>query len=537
ETDFVLPFNEVKIEDIPLVGGKNASLGEMYQELKQKGVEIPNGFAVTAFAYKHFMSVTGLKEKIKDLLLTLNTKDTRNLMAHGKKVREEILKAKIPEEIEKEIIYHYKKLSHEYKEKYTDVAVRSSATAEDLPDASFAGQQDTFLNIRGEEKILEACKKSFASLFTDRAISYREDKGFDHFDISLSIGIQKMVRSDLASSGVMFSIDTESGFKDVVYITSIYGLGENIVQGAVNPDEFYVHKPTLKKGFNSIISKKVGDKKLKMIYSEESNKPVKNIFVNEKECNRYSITDNEILKLAKWAVTIEEHYKKPMDMEWAKDGKLGKLFIVQARPETVQSQKDLNKLEEYLLKEKGKILVEGKSVGSKIGSGKVRIIKDASGINYFKKGEVLVTEMTDPDWEPIMKIASAIITEKGGRTSHAAIISREFGIPAIVGTNDATHKLKNGEFVTVSCAEGEKGFVYSGKLKYKIITHNLKKIPKTKTKIMLIAGTPEQAFEQSFIPNDGVGLAREEFIISSYIKIHPNALINFENLKDKKLKD
>jgi len=537
ETDFVLPFNEVKIEDIPLVGGKNASLGEMYRELKQKGVEIPNGFAVTAFAYKHFMSVTGLKEKIKDLLLTLNTKDTQNLMAHGKKVREEILKAKIPEEIEKEIIYHYKKLSHEYKEKYTDVAIRSSATAEDLPDASFAGQQDTFLNIRGEEKILEACKKSFASLFTDRAISYREDKGFNHFDISLSIGIQKMVRSDLASSGVMFSIDTESGFKDVVYITSIYGLGENIVQGAVNPDEFYVHKPTLKKGFNSIISKKVGDKKLKMIYSEESNKPVKNIFVNEKECNRYSITDNEILKLAKWAVTIEEHYKKPMDMEWAKDGKLGKLFIVQARPETVQSQKDLNKLEEYLLKEKGKILVEGKSVGSKIGSGKVRIIKDASVINYFKKGEVLVTEMTDPDWEPIMKIASAIITEKGGRTSHAAIISREFGIPAIVGTNDATHKLKNGEFVTVSCAEGEKGFVYSGKLKYKIITHNLKKIPKTKTKIMLIAGTPEQAFEQSFIPNDGVGLAREEFIISSYIKIHPNALINFENLKDKKLKD
>ena len=537
ETDFVLPFNEIKIEDIPLVGGKNASLGEMYQELKQKGVEIPNGFAVTAFAYKHFMSVTGLKEKIKDLLLTLNTKDTRNLMAHGKKVREEILKAKIPEEIEKEIIYFYKRLSHEYKEKYTDVAVRSSATAEDLPDASFAGQQDTFLNIRGEEKILEACKKSFASLFTDRAISYREDKGFNHFDISLSIGIQKMVRSDLASSGVMFSIDTESGFKDVVYITSIYGLGENIVQGAVNPDEFYVHKPTLKKGFNSIISKKVGDKKLKMIYSEESNKPVKNIFVNEKECNRYSITDNEILKLAKWAVTIEEHYKKPMDMEWAKDGKLGKLFIVQARPETVQSQKDLNKLEEYILKEKGKILVEGKSVGSKIGSGKVRIIKDASGINYFKKGEVLVTEMTDPDWEPIMKIASAIITEKGGRTSHAAIISREFGIPAIVGTNDATHKLKNGEFVTVSCAEGEKGFVYSGKLKYKIITHNLKKIPKTKTKIMLIAGTPEQAFEQSFIPNDGVGLAREEFIISSYIKIHPNALINFENLKDKKLKD
>jgi len=537
ETAFVIPFKDLRIEDIHLAGGKNASLGEMYRELKNKGVDIPNGFAVTAFSYKHFMSVTGLREKIKDILSDLKTKDMRNLTAHGKKVREAILKAKIPEEIEKEIIVHYKKLSRQYGEKYTDVAVRSSATAEDLPDASFAGQQDTYLNIRGEEKILEACKKSFASLFTDRAISYREEKGFNHFDVSLSIGIQKMVRSDISSSGVMFSIDTESGFKDVVYITSIYGLGENIVQGAVNPDEFYVHKPTLKKGYKSIISKKVGDKKVRMIYSVDKNSPVKNIEVNKIEKENYSITDEEILKLAKWAVIIEEHYKKPMDMEWAKDGKLGKLFIVQARPETVQSQKDLNTLEEYVLKEKGEIKVEGKSVGSRIGSGKVRVIKDASGINSFKKGEVLVTEMTDPDWEPIMKIASAIVTEKGGRTSHAAIISREFGIPAVVGTNNATEKLKNGELVTVSCAEGEKGFVYSGKLKYKIIKHNLKKIPKTKTKIMLIAGTPEQAFEQSFIPNEGVGLAREEFIISSAIKIHPNALIDFEKLKNKKLKE
>jgi len=536
ETDFVLPFNEVKIEDIPLVGGKNASLGEMYRELKQKGVEIPNGFAVTAFAYKHFMSVTGLKEKIKDLLLTLNTKDTQNLMAHGKKVREEILKAKIPEEIEKEIIYHYKKLSHEYKEKYTDVAIRSSATAEDLPDASFAGQQDTFLNIRGEEKILEACKKSFASLFTDRAISYREDKGFNHFDISLSIGIQKMVRSDLASSGVMFSIDTESGFKDVVYITSIYGLGENIVQGAVNPDEFYVHKPTLKEGYRPIISKKVGEKKIKMVYSTSGPKPVKNIPVSLEKQKEFSITDNEILKLAEWAVIIEEHYKKPMDMEWAKDGKSGHLFIVQARPETVQSQKDKNKLEEYVLKKKGDILVVGKSVGSKIGSGKVRVIKDVSGINNFKKGEVLVTEMTDPDWEPIMKIASAIVTEKGGRTCHAAIISRELGIPCVVGTNNATDKLKTGENVTVSCAEGEKGFVYRGKVPFEIETHNLDKIPKTKTKIMMNIGTPEQAFEQSFIPNDGVGLAREEFVINSHIKIHPNALIDYNKIKNKELK-
>ncbi|NCN51513.1 phosphoenolpyruvate synthase [archaeon] len=537
KTAFVIPFKDLRIEDIPLAGGKNASLGEMYRELKTKGVDVPNGFAVTAFAYKHFMSVTGLKEKIKDILSDLKTKDTRNLMAHGKKVREAILKAKIPEEIEKEIIIHYKKLSREYKEKYTDVAVRSSATAEDLPDASFAGQQDTYLNIRGEEKILEACKKSFASLFTDRAISYREEKGFNHFDVSLSIGVQKMVRSDISSSGIMFSIDTESGFKEVVYITSIYGLGENIVQGAVNPDEFYVHKPTLKKGYKSIVSKKVGDKKVRMIYSNDKSNPVKNIKVSKTERENYSLNDEEILKLAKWAVIIEDHYKKPMDMEWAKDGKLNKLFIVQARPETVQSQKDLNILEEYVLKEKGEIKVIGKSVGSRIGSGKVKVIKNTSGIHSFKKGDVLVTEMTDPDWEPIMKIASAIVTNKGGRTSHAAIISREFGIPAIVGTNNATEKLKSGEFVTVNCSEGEEGIVYAGKLKYKIVKHNLKKISKTKTKIMLIAGTPEQAYEQSFIPNDGVGLAREEFIISSAIKIHPNALIDFEKLKDKKLKD
>lgn len=537
ETAFVIPFEELGIEDIPLAGGKNASLGEMYRELKRKGVDVPNGFAVTAFAYRHFLSTTGLKEKIKEILSTLNTKSTKNLMAHGKKVREAILKAEIPEEISKEIIVHYKKLSNEYKEKNTDVAVRSSATAEDLPDASFAGQQDTYLNVRGEEKILEACKKSFASLFTDRAISYRVDKGFSHFDVALSIGIQKMVRSDLASSGVMFSIDTESGFKNVVYITSIYGLGENIVQGTVNPDEFYVHKETLKKGFKSIVSKKVGDKKIKMIYSGDKSNPVKNVPVKNEDALNYSINDEEILKLAKWAVTIEEHYGKPMDMEWAKDGKLNKLFIVQARPETVQSRKDLNLLEEYVLSEKGKLLVKGKSVGSRIGSGKVRVIKDASGINSFKKGEVLVTTMTDPDWEPIMKIASAIVTEKGGRTSHAAIISREFKIPAVVGTNNATKVLKTSETVTVSCAEGEEGFVYSGKLKYKVIKHNLKKIPKTKTKIMLIAGTPEQAYEQSFIPNDGVGLAREEFIISSAIKIHPNALIDFEKLKDKKLKE
>lgn len=533
---YVLPFNKLRIGDVPIAGGKNASLGEMYRELKKKGVKVPNGFAVTAIAYRDFIEKAGLKQKIKDILSDLNTHDTRNLMARGKKVRDAILKAKIPKDIEEKIILSYKKLSAEYGEKYTDVAVRSSATAEDLPDASFAGQQETYLNIRGEKHILEACKKCFASLFTNRAISYREDKGFDHFSIALSIGVQKMVRSDLASSGVMFSIDTESGFKDAVFITSIYGLGENIVQGAVNPDEFYVHKPTLKKGYKPIISKKVGDKRIRMIYNTEGPNPVKNIKVPDKFRKEFAITDEEILKLARWAVIIEEHYRKPMDMEWAKDGKTGELFIVQARPETVQSQKDQNVLEEYVLKEKGDIKVIGQSVGRKIGSGKVRVIKDVSGIHKFKKGEILVTEMTDPDWEPIMKIASAIVTNKGGRTCHAAIISRELGIPCVVGSNNATDKLKTGEQVTVSCSEGEKGFVYKGKLKYELQTHSLENLPKPHTKVMMNIGTPEQAFEQSFIPNDGVGLAREEFIINSHIKVHPKALIDYNKLKDRKLK-
>ena len=536
KTAYVLPFSDLQIEDVPVVGGKNASLGEMYQDLKRKGVAVPNGFATTSNAYDYFLDKTGLREKIKSILKTLNTHDTRNLMEHGKKVRSAILAAKVPEVIEKEIVLNYKKLSKEYGDKNTDVAVRSSATAEDLPDASFAGQQETYLNIVGEKDLLVACKKCYASLFTDRAISYREDKGFSHFDVALSIGVQKMVRSDLASSGVMFSIDTESGFKDAVFVTSIYGLGENIVQGAVNPDEFYVHKPTLKKGYAPIISRKVGEKKIKMVYNTKGNNPVKNIPVSEKDRDSFSLTDKEVLQLAKWAVIIEEHYGKAMDMEWAKDGKSGKLFIVQARPETVQSQKDVNTLEEYVMGKKGKTLIEGSSVGSKIGNGVVRVIKDVSGIHSFKKGEVLVTEMTDPDWEPIMKIASAIVTDKGGRTCHAAIISRELGIPCVVGCNDATLKLKTGEKVTVSCAEGERGFVYDGFCKFSTKKHDLKSVPKTKTKIMMNIGTPEQAFEQSFIPNDGVGLAREEFIINSHIKVHPMALINFDKLKDKKVK-
>ncbi len=532
---FVLEFDDLRIEDVPFVGGKNASLGEMYHELKKKGVKVPNGFAVTAYAYRHLIKVRGLKNKIKEVLKDLNTHDTRDLMSRGKKVRQLILNEEIPEEIVSEIRKSYQNLCKE-EGRLVDVAVRSSATAEDLPDASFAGQQETYLNVRGEKALLVACKKCFASLFTNRAISYREDKHFDHFNIALSIGVQKMVRSDKASSGVMFSIDTESGFKDAVFITSAYGLGENVVQGAVNPDEFYVHKPTLQLGYRPIISKKIGEKEIKMIYSNTGPRPVKNIKVEEKMRKQFSINDEEIIKLARWAVIIENHYKKPMDIEWAKDGITGELFIVQARPETVQSQKDVNVLEEYILKEKGTLITEGDSVGSKIGAGTSNVILEVKNIHNFKKGQVLVTDMTDPDWEPIMKIASAIVTDRGGRTCHAAIVSRELGIPCVVGTNNVTKKVRSGQDITVSCSEGEVGKVYRGKLKFAIKKTDLKKIPKTKTKIMMNVGSPGSAFEFSFTPNDGVGLAREEFIINSYIKIHPNALINYSKIKDQKLK-
>ena len=539
---FVLWYDELGIEDVPYVGGKNASLGEMYRGLTKKGVKIPNGFAVTAYAYRYFLEKAGIKDKIRDILKGLNTSDMHNLADKGKRVREAILEAEIPKEIEDEIVLSYHKLCKQYGGNHVDVAVRSSATAEDLPDASFAGQQETFLNIKGNKVLLEACKKCIASLFTNRAISYRQDKGFDHFSIALSIGVQKMVRSDMACSGVMFSIDTESGFSDAVLVTGSYGLGENIVQGAVNPDEFYVHKPTLKKGFKPIIYKHLGEKAIKMIYNDHGTKPTKNVNVDAADRKVYCMTEAEILTLARWACIIEDHYSakakkfKPMDMEWAKDGKTGQLFIVQARPETVQSQKDRGVLEEYVMKEKGKILVEGSSVGSKIGAGKANVIRDVSGINDFKKGEILVTDMTDPDWEPIMKIASAIVTNRGGRTCHAAIISRELGIPCVVGTNTATEKLKSGQNITVNCAAGEKGYVYEGILKFVIDKTDIKHLPKTKTKIMMNIGSPEAAFEQSFIPNDGVGLAREEFIINSYIKIHPNALIHFDKIKDEKVR-
>lgn len=526
---FIRWFHELSIKDVPLVGGKNASLGEMYRHLTKKRVLIPNGFAVTAQAYFSFLQKAGIQDAIRRILSDLNTKNLRNLQERGKRVRRTILDAEMPEELAEEIGDAYRKLEREYG-KNVDCAVRSSATAEDLPDASFAGQQETYLNIRGEQAVIEACKRCFASLFTDRAISYREEKKFSHFQVGLSIAVQKMVRSDLASSGVMFSIDTETGFRNAVLINGAWGLGENIVQGAVNPDEFYVFKPTLSQGYRPIISKKMGTKKKKMIYGRSGGRTVKNVPTTRQERESFVLSDREILQLARWAVIIEEHYKKPMDMEWAKDGKSGKLFIVQARPETVQSQRDYSVLEEYRLKKRGKVLAVGSPVGSKISSGRARVIMNVSGIHQFRPGEILVTDMTDPDWEPIMKIAAGIVTNLGGRTSHAAIVSRELGIPAIVGTNNATQKIRTGQMITISCAEGEKGFVYAGKLPYEIKRINLKKLKRPKTKIKMNIGSPDIAFKSSFIPNDGVGLAREEFIINEHIQIHPLALIHYRRM-------
>lgn len=529
-------FKEIRIKDVPSVGGKNASLGEMYSQLTKKGVAIPNGFAVTADAYDYFITTTGVKKEIRKILKTLNTHNIHNLQEHGRRVREVILAAEFPQDLKQVIADAYVKLSKEFKVKNVDVAVRSSATAEDLPDASFAGQQETYLNVEGVNELLEYSKKCMASLFTDRAISYRADKGFNHFKVKLSITVQKMVRSDLATSGVMFSIDTESGFRDAVLINSIYGLGEYIVQGMVNPDEYYVFKPTLAKGFTPIISKSLGRKDKKLVYDSKAKSNVKNVVVDIADRNRFALKDKDVLQLAKWAVQIEDHYKKPMDMEWAQDGRTGKLYIVQARPETVRSQDDPNTLTEYKLKESGKVLTYGASVGNKIGQGKAHIIKDVKGIHSFKAGEVLVTEMTDPDWEPIMKIAGAIVTNSGGRTCHAAIISRELGIPCVVGTKNGTSKIKNGQNITVSCAEGERGYIYNGLLKYEVKKTNLKSIKKSKTKIMMNIGNPEMAMLQSFIPNEGVGLAREEFIISNYIRIHPLALLYFNKVKDPKIR-
>jgi len=538
----ILWFKETTIKDVPLVGGKNASLGEMYETLTRKGVPIPNGFSVTATAYRYFIDKAGLKKQIRKTLKNLDTSDMKQLAEKGETIRNLIVNASFPKDLEKSIVKSYNKLSEIEGKKELDVAVRSSATAEDLPDASFAGQQETYLHIKGEKALLDACKKCFASLFTNRAISYRVDKKFDHFKIALSIGIERMVRSDVGSSGVMFSIDTETGFSGIVLINGAYGLGENVVQGAVNPDEFYVFKDTLKKGFKPIVSKKLGEKAIKMIYDKNGKKPTKNISVEQNAREKFCITDEQVLQLAKWAMIIEEHYSKqaghykPMDMEWALDGVTKKLFIVQARPETVQSRKNKNEYTTYLLKEKANPFVIGASIGQKIASGKANIIKSVKDISKFNKGEILVTEMTDPDWEPIMKIASGIVTNKGGRVCHAAIIARELGIPCIVGTRDGTEKIKSGEMITIDCSSGDEGYVYKGTLKFDVHSVAINKLPETRTKIMMNVGNPDDAFELSFLPNSGVGLAREEFIINSWIQIHPLALINYNKITDKSIK-
>ena len=538
---YVKWLDEITADDIHEVGGKNASLGEMIRELKEEGVNVPYGFALTADSYWYLLDYNNLREKIREVLKDLDTHDIKGLKEKTKKARELIFNAELPEDLRNEIIEAYKKLSEYYGEDESDVAVRSSATIEDLPDASFAGQQDTYLNVKGVDNVIHYVKSCYASIFTDRATSYRHDKNFDHFNVGLSVCVQKMARSDLASSGVMFSIDTESGFDKVVVINSSYGLGENIVAGKVNPDEFIVFKPTLEKGYRAIINKKLGSKLTKAVYDESGG--IKDVETTEEERMRYSLSDDDVLTLAKWAVVIENHYSKrngrytPMDVEWAKDGKTGQLFVVQARPETVQSRKNLSVLETYKLKERGKVLVEGIAVGSKIASGTVRVIDTPDKMDEFKDGEILVTDMTDPDWEPIMKKAAAIITNRGGRTCHAAIISRELGVPAIVGCGDATEKLKTGQVVTISCAEGEVGYVYDGKLDYEVEVIDLSKIEKPKTQIKMNLGNPAIAFQTAGIPNDGIGLARMEFIISSFIQVHPLALIHFDELEDKKAKE
>jgi len=525
---FVKWFEEIGAKDIALVGGKNASLGEMIRNLGKKGVNIPPGFAITAEAYKYVVEKAGIGQKIKDTLADLDTHDMENLAEKGEKLRNLIAHSPCPKELDEEIRLCYRKMEERFGNN-VDVAVRSSATAEDLPTASFAGQQTSYLNVRGEGDLLERVMDCFASLFTNRAISYRVDKGFNHLSVYLSVGVQKMIRSDLACSGVMFSIDTDSGFRDVVYITAAYGLGENVVQGVVDPDQFYVFKPTLGEGFRPIVEKKLGTKDRKLVYMRHgSGAEQKEVKVEEQR--QFALNDDEILVLARWACIIEEHYGVPMDIEWAKDGTSGELFVVQARPETVHSQVDLTSLRTYVLEERGKLLLRGEPVGTKIGQGEVCVIEDSSEIQKFKKGQVLVADMTDPDWEPIMKIANGIVTNKGGRTCHAAIVSRELGVPCVISTGNGTEVLKEIKEVTIDCSGGE-GRIYEGRLKYRIDEVEVTKLPRPKTRIMMNFGIPGGAFIQSQIPNDGVGLAREEFIINSYIGIHPMALIEYDELK------
>ena len=535
---FILQFKEISHKDVPLVGGKNASLGEMISHLSKEGVNVPNGFAITTEAYRYFLGKAKLAEKIEDILKDLDVKNLKSLHQKGEKVRNLIKRTELPDDLKEDILKHYLQLSRDYGQKETDVAVRTSATAEDLPSASFAGQYWTYLNVRGRENLLRAVKNCFSSLFTDRAIFYRAQKGFGQLDIALSLGVQKMVRSDLASSGIMFTLDTESGFPNIILIESTYGLGEMIVQGEVTPDEFYVFKPTLHQGYKSIIVKNLGTKEQKFVYKQKG-QGIQRKKVPLKERTEFSLEESDILTLAKWGCKIEDHYSKiaghwqPMDMEWAKDGRTGELFIVQARPETIHHKKTITTYREYALKTVKKPILAGVAVGNKIGQGKVEVIKDVSKISQFKKGDILVTRMTDPDWVPVMKKAAAIVTDEGGRACHAAIISRELGIPCVVGTEKATKLLKPGQEITVDCTQGLRGRVFAGKIPFKVKEYNLKKIPKLKTKIMVNIGAPEIAFQTSFLPVDGVGLAREEFIIGEKVRVHPLALYHYKTLKKK----
>lgn len=519
------------MEDVGIVGGKNASLGEMLQNLAPLGVSVPGGFATTADAYREFLAQDGLDRRIADRLRDLDVEDVAALQAAGSDIRRWIMEVAFPAEMEKAIDEAYAGLEKEYG---TEVswAVRSSATAEDLPDASFAGQQETFLNISGLDNIKKAIREVFASLFNDRAIAYRDHQGFDHEEVALSAGIQKMVRSDIGAAGVAFSLDTESGFRDVVFITGSYGLGETVVQGAVNPDEFYVHKQTLAAGRPAILRRTLGQKAIKMIYSGDRSAPVQTVNVDEIDRVHFCISDEDIASLAEMVVTIEKHYQRPMDVEWAKDGGDGRIYIVQARPETVQSRVSGNTLEKYQLKETSRILASGRAIGSKIGKGRVKLFNSLDQMNEFEEGDVLLTDMTDPDWEPIMKKASAIITNRGGRTCHAAIIAREMGVPAVVGCGDATEVIPDGADVTVSCAQGDEGFIYSGLLDFERTVQNLDSMPEIPVKIMMNVGNPDRAFSFAQLPNAGVGLARLEFIINNMVGIHPKALMNADEMSD-----
>jgi pyruvate,water dikinase len=531
-------FEELRIEDVPLVGGKNASLGEMYRELTSQGVRVPNGFAITAEAFRDTLTAAGAWDELHKLLDGLDKRAVKRLAEVGARCREIVYVAGLSEAVRDQVLAAYRRLGEQYGTELS-LAVRSSATAEDLPTASFAGQHDTFLNVRGDAMLLDAIRRCNASLFTDRAISYRIDQGFEHFKVALSVGVMKMVRADLAASGVTFSLDTETGFRDVVFITGAYGLGENVVKGTVDPDEFYVHKPTFRQGHRAVLRRALGRKQVKMIYAHgRTREPITNLPTPKADRARFCISDDEVLKLADHAIRIEDHYSakagtwRPMDIEWAKDGLDGEFYIVQARPETVASQRRAATMETYTLRERGEVLVTGRAVGTKIAAGQVRVIRDAHELPRFKPGEVLVADTTTPDWEPVMEIAAAIVTNRGGRTCHAAIVARELGVPAVVGAEHATERLRDGAEVTVSCAEGDVGRIYAGALPFDVAIVDLSALERPATEIMVNLGNPDLAFQTSFLPVDGVGLARMEFIISEAIKVHPMALIHPERIED-----